>query len=211
MNETWNFLDPNLSSTDLTERYEQYVTEILEVNCPKQTIFVHPDDSLYITVELKALKRRIMREYEKKGKSEKYFNLKELFQRKILDAANKYKQKIIASVVDGDRASTYKSLRKLGVRPGDSSSSNFQLPGHSSLTPQESVEILADHFAAISNEFEPVTVENLSLRVRQALSHVDSSSIPDLYDYDVYRKLRRAKKPLSVVPGDLPQKVMKEF
>ena len=125
MNETWNFLDPNLSSTDLTERYEQYVTEILEVNCPKQTIFVHPDDSLYITVELKALKRRIMREYEKKGQSEKYFNLKELFQRKILDAANKYKQKIVASVVDGDRASTYKSLRKLGVRPGDSSSSNF--------------------------------------------------------------------------------------
>ena len=152
-----------------------------------------------------------MREYEKKGKSEKYFNLKELFQRKILDAANKYKQKIVASVVDGDRASTYKSLRKLGVRPGDSSSSNFQIQGHSSLTPQESVEILADHFAAISNEFEPVTVENLSLRVRQALSHVDSSSIPDLYDYDVYRKLRRAKKPLSVVPGDLPQKVMKEF
>ena len=86
--EKWDFLHPSLTSTQLTDLYQFYVNGIVDANCPKKTILVHPDDSPFITEPLKDLKRKIMREYQKRGKSDKYFELKETFKNKIVDEAN---------------------------------------------------------------------------------------------------------------------------
>ena len=208
--EEWSFMNPDLSSTQLTSLFEYYVGNIVDLHCPKKTITVRSDDNPFITEALKGMKRRIMREYEKRGKSQKYLELKELFSQKLNDQKVKYKDKILQSVIDGDRSSSYKALRKLGVRPGESSSTSFQLPSLNNVSDSVAAEVIADHFASISNEYEALDVEKLPHRVKEVIQQNESSS-PRLTDYEVYMKLRRAKKPLSTVPGDLPQKILKEF
>ena len=78
------------------------------------------------------------------------------------------------------------------------------------LSPSESAEILADYFSAISQEFEPIDVENLTPDLREKLA-THSEDIPILEEYLVYKKIVAAKKPNSSVPGDLPKKVVTTF
>ena len=208
--ESWDFLDSSLSPTQLTEAYENFTTEIVNAHCPKKTVYFRPDDSPFLTEALKTLKRRIMREYERKGKSEKYFQLKLTFDEKMSREREKYKEKVMKSVADGNLSSTYKALRKLGSRPGESSTETFLLPCHEALSPAQAAEAIADHFAAISNEYDPINQEKLALRVQQTLHDVNFT-VPSLEEFEVYHELQKAKKPLSTVPGDIPQKILREF
>ena len=117
--ETWAFMDPASSPTLLADVFEYYSNEILNIFCPEKTIYTRPGDLPYITEVMKNIKRNISREYEKRGKSEKYLKLKSLFNQKLVSEAEKYKNKILEDVVSGNRTSAYSALRKLGCRPGE--------------------------------------------------------------------------------------------
>ena len=96
---------------------------------------------------------------------------------------------------------------------GDCIDSNtFTLPGHEdeNLTEEQSAERIADFFAHISQEFPPLDVKLLPLRVQHKLDS-DSSPLPVIDNYDVYQKIRAAKKPKSGVPGDLPRVIVQDF
>ena len=47
--------------------------------------------------------------------------------------------------------------------------------------------------------------------MKEALSQPDLSVVPKLEEYEVFKKICKAKKPNSSVPGDLPKKIVKEF
>ena len=125
----------------------------------------------------------------------------------------KYKEKIIDDVRNGDRTSTYSALRKIGVRPGDSGPTTFHLPAHvdRNLTPVQSAELIADHFASISQNYTPINLNNFPPKMREALHLPDMSVVPLLHEYEVFKKMCKAKKPNSTVPGDLPKKIVQEF
>ena len=59
----------------------------------------------------------------------------------------------------------YGILKSMGARPGDcTDSQTFTLPTHQTegLTDKQSAERIADYFAAISYEFEPLDVKKTS-------------------------------------------------
>ena len=151
--EEWSFMDPNLSSTELINLFECYTGEIVDVYFPTKQVCLKLDDKPYITEKIKADKCMI--EYERHGKTTKYFDLKESIDESISKSVDKYKEKIIDDVKNGSKSSTYKALRRLGVRPGDDSSSRvFKLPNHAAqnLTSEESANLIANNFSAISME-----------------------------------------------------------
>ena len=125
----------------------------------------------------------------------------------------KYHEKIIDDVRNGDRTCTYSALRKLGVRPGEKQLNTFDLPSHieDNLTAGQSAELIADHFAEISSDYDPIDINNFPPVIREALSHPDISVVPRLEEHEVFEKICKAKKPNSVVPGDIPKKIVKEF
>ena len=120
---------------------------------PERTITIDSNDKPYFTERLRVLKRQRMREYNKNGKSEKYFKLKEIFESQLNVELEKYKEKISNEVLEGSRGSIYPALKKLGLRPGSENQTWFQLPAHSDkqLSPAESAEIIAEHFCMISH------------------------------------------------------------
>ena len=148
-------MNPELPPTHLTELFEYYTGEVVDIFCPQKQVFSRPCP--FITESMKVMKRNIMREYEKRGKSAKYLELKVNFKQKKEKEALKYKEKIIDDVRNGNMNCTYSALRKLGVRPGDTSSNTFTLPSHvdNNLTASQSAEIIADHFATNSKDYEP--------------------------------------------------------
>ena len=59
VDEEWNFMDPNLTPTELTELFEFYTGGIIDVFCPKKRIFSRPGQKPFITEDMKILKRKI--------------------------------------------------------------------------------------------------------------------------------------------------------
>ena len=210
--ENWNFMDPKLSSTNLTDIFESYTTNIVDTFCPQKKILERPGQNPFMREDMKHLKRKIMREYERRGKSQNYFTMKKSLDEKIRSEKQKYKEKILAEVETGSRQSAYAAIKKLGAHPVDFDS-GFTLPEHTDLglTPVQSVELIAEHFAAISNTFDPIEINNFSPSLREKLITNCVSVSPKLDEHEVYKKLCKAKKPNSSVPGDLPKKVLREF
>ena len=190
VDEKWLFMNPNLSPTMLTELFEGYTGGILDIFCPEKKVYSRPNEKPFISEDMKILKRRFMREYERHGKSRIYFDLKGSFERKYQSQISKYKDKIIEDVKSGNRSCTYSALRKLGVRPGDPQTNTFTLPSHEekNLTAQQSAEIIADHFAAISQDYNPIDLDCFPPNIREELSHPNLSVVPRLEDYQVYKK-----------------------
>ena len=95
---------------------------------------------------------------------------------------------------------------------GDCIDSNtFTLPSHESesLTAEQSAERIASYFSQISQEFPPLDIMRLPTHVQRKLQMV--SVPPVIEDYEVYKKIREAKKPKSGVPGDIPRTIVQEF
>ena len=107
----------------------------------------------------------------------------------------------------------FKILKSMGAQPGEcmEDTFTFTLPGHQAdgLTSKQSAERIAEYFASISAEYEPLKTESLPRRVKLRLS--SESKPPVISELDCYKKMIAAKKPQSGVPGDLPRDMIKEF
>ena len=212
--EKWEFLDPSLSPSTLTSLFTSYTKDIINNFCPEKTIVERPGSNPFMTEDMKVLKRKTMREYEKRGKSSKYLELRTNLDQKIKKEKLKYKDKVLEQVFNGTRSSSYAAIRRLGERPGDAcAGSSFILPEHADLNlgSEQAVELIANHFAAISKEFSPIDLNNFSPKLRKALAAPDWSVVPKLTEYQVYKRICKAKKPNSSVPDDLPKKIVQEF
>ena len=75
----------------------------------------------------------------------------------------------------------------------------------------QSAELIASHFSSISQEFLPLKVTNLPPNVQELLDDQNKDCVPLLSTYDVYKRMVKAKKPNSLVPGDLHPKLVKGF
>ena len=135
------------------------------------------------------------------------------FQSKYKIEAEKYLNKNLEALRDTNPGKAYSILKKMGAQPGDCVDANtFTLPRHENLSDEEAAEQIAEHFAAISQEYPPLDVTTLPARVQSKINCEDSApSGPTVSDYDAYKKIRTAKKPRSGVPYDLPRQIIQEF
>ena len=104
------------------------------------------------------------------------------YDEQLHSGAQKYRTKLQTEIISGNRSSCYAALRKLGVRPGETAGNTFTLPGHAeqNYTARESAELIADHFANISQEYEPIKISNFPPKMRDQLSRQNSSVVPQL-------------------------------
>ena len=203
----------DVTVAEMVEKFQGAVHKLLQTTFPEKQIITKLDDKPYFTENLRKLKRQRQRVYYKNGRSEKYLKLKENFEEKLNNEKRKYIKKVSQKVYEGSRGSIYPALKKLGLRPGQERESSFVLPGHAeqNLSPAQSAEIIADYFSHISQEFTPLRITNLPVAIQQYLMNQDQDLVPVLSRYKVHRRIVKAKKPNSLVPGDIPAKIVKAF
>ena len=85
----------------------------------------------------------------------------------------------------------------------------FTLASHveQSLTPQQS-----DYFSSISQQYEPLSVQNLPESVRFVMeTPVNSCDIPHIVEWEVWKGMKTGKNIKSSVPGEHPARLRHEF
>ena len=214
VNEDWSFLAPDLSPSELVDAFQNNTSSLIENIFPEKTVKISSFDKPYFTEELRQIRRQRQRIYRKCGRSKKYLEMKQKFYQKLKREADKYVKKILSEVADGKRNNAYAALRKLETGESVSKSSNFTLPDHAeeNLSDLQSAERLADYFSKISQEFEPICADNFPPYIKEKLARGKTDPTkPILEEFEVYEKLCKSKKPNSLIPGDLPVKLVKEF
>ena len=77
VDESWSFLYPKMSSTQMVEAFEMHSSNLVENIFPEKTVTISAYDKPYITEELKKLRRHRQRIYRKEGRSAKYLKIKQ--------------------------------------------------------------------------------------------------------------------------------------
>ena len=200
----------HLPVDQMVSTYQKLTNDLVAASFPEKKVIVYEDDKPWYNEKLRELKRQRLREYTKHGKSVKYAQLHRAYIEQKKDAIDKHKEKVKCEVVEGKRGSVYPFIKKLGSRP-HSGDKGFQLPSHAAknLSHQQSAEVIADHFSKISQELPPLTINSLPDYIATVLSSPDLSQVHILDNRSVKKRLIRAKKPSSSVPGDLPRKLVK--
>ena len=157
---------------------------------PEKKVMVAPEEKPYFTEELRQLKRKRQRAYAKHGRrSIKYKRLKEIFDLKLQSESQKYILKIQKEIQEGKRGSGYKSIRKLGNRPGEGWSQpavTLQCYVEQQLSSLEVANKLAQHFSAISQSVEPLDTDTFHPALKQTLEEGAIGPKPVLSQHDVY-------------------------
>ena len=99
--------------------FENTISEQIENIFPQKITKIGVGDKPFITSDLKQLKRKQMREYRKKGKSDMYLRLFEEFEIKFEKAAAEFIRKNVDRLKGTNPGQTYNVLKKMGGKPED--------------------------------------------------------------------------------------------
>ena len=208
MNKEWNELKDLDTASEHAEKLDALLIDKLDLICPKKVIKLSNKDKHFVTTEMKKIDRQRNREYLKRGKTIKYYNLKKDFEKVYKSEASKYLNKNIESLSSCNPGRAFKILKRLGAQPG-TEDEGFILPGHENLSATESAEQIAEHFSEISQSFPPLCLDSLPQRVKDKLKAVGCA--PQVFEHQVYSKILKAKKPRSGTKHDLPKELIQEF
>ena len=213
-NINWHVMIGGMSSSSMVELFQKMTTDLVKIHFPLKRITVSPYDKPWITEELKAIRRRRQRVYRKQGRSPEYLLIKADFDNRLKVEASKFKDKIIEEVSVGKRGSSYSAIRKLGNRNFEDTKNfqTFDIPEfiNNGLDEQESAEAMADYFSEISQEFDPIDATQFPSNIKEELAKGKDMSTPIIFEHEVHEKILKAKKPHSMVPGDVGRLLVKE-
>ena len=126
-----------------------------------------------------------MREYEKNGKSDNFLSLQKKFKLLQKREIEKFRIRLMDKVAGGNPGSIYKHLRRFGDKKGRQVDNKLTIQSHVSehLLPAQLADCISSFFAEISQQYAPISLDNLSPRVRHHLTHSLTDNIPILEEF----------------------------
>ena len=133
-------------------------------------------DKMFLTNELKIIDRKRKREYAKRGKSDKFKELKNRFDTLYAKVSKDFLKRNVDSLAKVKPGKAHKILKKLGAKPGeDRDSTEYEIPEFKDqgLTNKQIADWVGDFFAEISQQYKPLSVPNLPPPVKAIILHFD--------------------------------------
>ena len=129
---------------------------------PIKTFKVNNNDKPFMNRELKRIDRKRKREYLKRKKSQKWVELDELFSQKVSTAKENYYQNIVKDLKKSAPGQWYSKIKRMACND-PTKTEKVLVQEISDKTSEEQVELIADVFAEISNEYEKLKSSDIDL------------------------------------------------
>ena len=205
----WNTVIEQITNTDnkLSKFYELVHNKINEV-CPLKTFKVSIEDPPWMNIRIKTEMRKRDREFQKHRKSPKWKSLNLKCRQMCENAKASYYTDFIEGLYQTEPRTWMQRMKRLGKGPDENNKDSFQITNQIGKTDQEQAEAIAEFFANISANFEPINRQYFDILPPSAPF---CSSVPCFpQEYEIYQILSLSKK-TSSVPGDIPMKILTEF
>ena len=179
------------------------LTKLNEV-LPIKTKKVSSVDQPFCTDEMKRLKRLKCREYRKNRCSQKWRDLNQRYQKEISKAKMQYYNKMIKDLKTSNTSQWYSKLKRLCAYD-QKKLEPVIVESLKHLSDDKQAEEIADKFARVSQEYEPLKTED------SKVPEYDAKSVPKFSPKDVQKHLEEVKTRKSTPPGDFPPQLIKMF
>ena len=165
---------------------------------PEKIVRISTLDKKWMNPSLKALHRQVQREFFKNRQSKKWKKLKSKFKRKKRKAVKSFYSKFVNDLKVSDPGSWYKMAKRIGA-VDQMNSQDISLEQLEGLSNKESAEKIAQHFAAVSNEYLPLNRNDLPC-------YLPAEKPPQVEECFVYEKINKLKNTRSTFNIDIPNK-----
>ena len=156
-----------------------------------------------MTPTMKILLRQKQREFLRNRKSLKWKRLDRKFRNLKRKSVKQFYSKFVSDLKISDPGKWYQMAKRLGS-VDQMNDGHIVVDDLIDLTDQESANKIAEHFAAVSNSFNPIDTLELPC-------YLPSQLPQQVEEYRVYQKLCQLKNTKSTLNIDIPNKLRKEF
>lgn len=202
--QSWKEVFDAKSVDEKSEIFQKMLLEKVEEFLPLKKVKISSDDQPFCTEKMKRLKRIKSREYSKNRRSEKWKDLDVKYKKEVSSAKKNYYENIIKDLKISKPGQWHSKLKRL-CSYDQKKAEPIIVESIKHLSDEQQAEVIADKFAKISQEYEPLKSEDISV------PEFEKSSIPKFSPTQVQKNLEKLKTNKSVPPGDIPTKLVKKF
>ena len=203
-NEDWRAILKEESVDKKAETLQKTVLDKLNEFCPEKVRKISSDDDPWYTEKLKRLQRQKSRLFRKDRNSNKYKQMKKLYESEVQKAKKNFKTRTIDDALEAKSSQWYSKLKRI-TKYDKGKAEDIQIDEISHLSKQSQAEAIADSFSAVSNEYEQIKKDDI------IIPPYTQSSIPHFKPHIVMKYLKGIKTNKSTAPGDIPARIIKEF
>ena len=151
---SWEELFKNETVDKQAELFHNFLRNNLDKHFPEQFVKISSLDKKWMNPNLKQVHRAMQREFYKHRKSAKYKKLKVKFKRMKRKAIKEFYSKFITELKVSDPGKWYGMAKRLGAV--DQMNGEVEVECLAGVNNTEAAQIIAQHFASVSNEYSPV-------------------------------------------------------
>jgi hypothetical protein len=201
-NHPWQEILANQTADKQAEEFHTFLRNKLDLYFPEKSVKISTLDKKWFSPALKQLHRKVQRAFHKNRSSLKHKKLKAKFKKMKRNAIQDFYKDFVSDLKTTNPGKWYAMAKRIGaVNQMNDGQVNVESLSH--LSNSEAAQKIAEHFAAISNEYSPVDNSQLPC-------FLPSLPPPKVDEYDVYMRLNRLKKTRSTLPIDIPEKIRRE-
>ena len=201
----WQDLYKCVNVQDKAEMLQKTVVQKYDEYFPMKIRKFSTDDEPWVTERIKQLDRSRKREFYKNHQSKKWQNLNDEFLDKCCEEKEKYFENIVADLKTSNPSKWYSKLKRMSGQ-GRESESEINVAELDGIYDKLQAEIIADHYAQISNQYEPIKSEDFQ-------EYLDQKQIsPVIIEPEkIVKIISKMNHKAATLDGDLPIKLIKEF
>ena len=122
---------------------------------PETTLKISSEDKPWITSDIKKLDRKRKREFSRHCKSKLWKKLNQEFLEKCKVTKQKYYSSMVSDLKESNPGKWHSKVKRMSGKNSEQTQ-NIQIDQLVGLSNQEQANIIASHYASISNQYEPV-------------------------------------------------------
>ena len=138
--------------------------------------------------------------------SRKWYYLDSLFEEKCEEEKDNYFHNIVHDLKTSNPSQWYSKMKRMSGQE-DNQADIDTVEELNGLEKDEQVEVIADHYAAVSNLYEPVHNADF----KEYLEKHSSKKPPNITPTKVMKVIKKMNRNSATVPGDLPMKLISLF
>ena len=204
IDEKWMTVFSSISAHEKANNFQKLLVEKYELYFPEKIQKFTSEDQPWMNIHLKKLDRQRKRVYSRERRSEKWKNLNKFFKKELKNAKNSFYKTHIQSLKTQNPSKWYSTLKRLSSYDTHKQE-KLEVTEICHLPENEQIELIANRFAKIQNEYEPINPKNIEIPT------FSKGDIPQFSVNQVWIELAKLNSRKSFIIGDIPPKIIKKI
>ena len=171
---------------------------------PSKILKITSQDKPWVRQEVKLLDRRCKREFYEDHKSDKWQELYKKFKDKCWSAKESYYKNMVEDLKQTNMSQWYSKVKRMGG--ADNRQENGEIDELHGLDIEEQADVIAKHYAEVSNEYDHHKTEDIPKNVYDI-----KNPPPRIEAFKIHKRIQKMSKKKATVYGDIPMKIIKDF